>query len=98
MEVSNTGSRDGETVLQVYVACESQYAPVHPRLCGFKRISLKSGETKRFEVQLDQFTDTVINDEGERCKVVHYALYAGLGQPDELSVNLIGVRPVKIEK
>ena len=50
------------------------------------------------QVQLDQFTDTVINDEGERCKVVHYALYAGLGQPDELSVNLIGVRPVKIEK
>ena len=98
MEVSNTGDRDGETVLQVYVACESPCSPVHPRLCGFRRIALKSGETKRFDVTLDQYTDTVINDEGERCRVGHYTLYAGLSQPDELSVRLTGVCPVTIRK
>ena len=97
-EVCNTGDRDGETVLQVYVACESQYSPVHPRLCGFRRISLKSGETKRFDVKLDQYTDTVINDEGERCRIEHYTLYTGLSQPDELSVRLTGVQPVVIRK
>lgn len=98
IEISNTGDWDGETVLQVYTACESPDAPLHPRLCGFRRIALKSGETKRFEVPLDQYTDTVINDTGERCKVEHYTLYAGICQPDELSVKLTGVQPVEIKK
>ena len=98
VEISNTGDRDGETVLQVYVACDSSYAPVHPRLCGFRRIALKRGETKAFEVQLDPYTDTVINDVGERCKVDHYTLYAGICQPDELSVKLTGIQPAVIQK
>ena len=86
------------SVLQVYVACDSSYAPVHPRLCGFRRIALKRGETKAFEVQLDPYTDTVINDVGERCKVDHYTLYAGICQPDELSVKLTGIQPAVIQK
>ena len=98
IEISNTGDQDGETVLQVYVACDSSYAPVHPRLCGFRRIALKRGETKAFEVQLDPYTDTVINDVGERCKVDHYTLYAGICQPDELSVKLTGIQPAVIQK
>jgi beta-glucosidase len=98
MEVSNTGDRDGETVLQVYVQCESPYSPLHPRLCGFRRVSLKGGETKQFDVPLDQYTNTVINDAGERCSVEHYTLYAGLNQPDETSVRLTGMRPRVIQK
>ena len=98
IEISNTGERDGETVLQVYTDCKSPYAPLHPRLCGFRRIALKRGETKSFEVPLDQYTDTVINDEGKRCKADHYTLYAGICQPDELSVKMTGVQPVEIEK
>lgn len=98
MEVSNTGDRDGETVLQVYVACDSPFAPVHPRLCGFRRVALKSGETKSFEVTLDPYTDTVIDEAGERRKAEHYTLYAGLSQPDEQSVRMTGTRPVEIKK
>ena len=98
IEISNTGNRDGETVLQVYTACESPDAPLHPRLCGFRRIALKSGETKLFDVPLDQYTNTVINEMGERCKVEHYTLYAGICQPDELSVKLTGILPVEIKK
>ena len=80
------------------MACNSPFAPIHPRLCGFKRISLNSKETKTCEVTLDPYTDTVINDAGERCKAEHYTLYAGISQPDELSVKLAGVRPVEIKK
>jgi beta-glucosidase len=98
MEISNTGDRDGETVLQVYVACDSPFAPAHPRLCGFRRVALKSGETKSFEVTLDPYTDTVIDEAGERRKAEHYTLYAGLGQPDDLSIRLTGIRPVEIKK
>ena len=98
VEISNTGERDGETVLQVYVACDSPFAPVHPRLCGFRRIALMSRETKMIDVLLDPYTDTVINDDGERCKAEHYTLYAGLCQPDEFSVKMSGTRPVEIKK
>ena len=98
MEISNTGERDGETVLQVYVACDSPFAPVHPRLCGFRRVALKSGETKSFEVTLDPYTDTAIDEAGERRKAEHYTLYTGLGQPDDLSIRLTGIRPVEIKK
>jgi len=98
MEISNTGDRDGETVLQVYVACDSPFAPVHPRLCGFRRVALKSSETKSFEVALDPYTDTVIDETGERRKAERYILYAGLCQPDEQSVRMTGIRPVEIKK
>ena len=98
MEISNTGDRDSETVLQVYVACDSPFAPVHPRLCGFRRVALKSGETKCFEVTLDPNTDTVIDEAGERRKAEHYTLFAGMSQPDELSVRLTGIRPIEIKK
>ena len=98
MEISNTGDRDSETVLQVYVACDSPFAPVHPRLCGFRRVALKSGETKCFEVTLDPNTDTVIDEAGERRNAEHYTLFAGMSQPDELSVRLTGIRPIEIKK
>ena len=98
MEISNTGDRDSETVLQVYVACDSPFAPVHPRLCGFRRVALKSGETKCFEVTLDPNTDTVIDEAGERRKAEHYTLFAGMSQPDELSIRLTGIRPIEIKK
>ena len=98
MEISNTGDRDSEGVLQVYVACDSPFAPVHPRLCGFRRVALKSGETKCFEVTLDPNTDTVIDEAGERRKAEHYTLFAGMSQPDELSVRLTGIRPIEIKK
>ena len=93
-EVENTGEMDGDTVIQVYVRCNSPYAPLHPRLCGFRRVSVKAGETKQAEIVLDQYTGSVINNAGERCPVEDYDLFVGLSQPDELSVSLTGVRPI----
>ena len=80
-EIINTGSRGGDALIQVYVACSSPFAPRHPRLCGFRRVSLEPGERKTVRIQLDPLTDTVVNDDGEREKISHYTLYVGLGQP-----------------
>ena len=98
VDVTNTGERDGATVIQVYVACDSPYAPIHPRLCGFRRISLKAGETQPVSVDLDRLTATVVNDEGDRIPAEHYTLYIGLSQPDEKSVSMTGVQPLIIRK
>lgn len=97
-EVTNTGAAAGDALVQVYVACESKWAPRHPRLCGFGKVFLQPGETKTIQILLDPLTDTVINDNGETVKATHYKLYIGLSQPDETSILLLGNVPLILYK
>lgn len=47
VEVTNTGSRDGEEVVQLYAnEPSSWHARAVRSLCGFSRVSLRAGETK----------------------------------------------------
>ena len=96
-EIENTGKMDGDAVVQVYVRCESPYAPVNPRLCGFTRVSVSAGEKKTVSLQLDRLTDTVVNEQGERVKSESLTLYVGLSQPDKKSIGLCGVQPAEIK-
>jgi len=96
--VENTGAMEGDAVVQIYAACESPYAPVHPRLCGFRRVSLKPGEKKTVTVPLDRLTGTVVNSEGERETVRKITFHVGLNQPDALSVSLTGQQPLVVEE
>ena len=52
-DVSNRGLRPGATVLQVY-AGPNPPSPEHPakRLCGFSRVELKPGETRRVVIDV----------------------------------------------
>ena len=95
-EVANTGSVGGDALIQVYVRCDSPFAPLHPRLCGFKKVSLAPGESGKVHVPLDPLTGTVVTDRGEFLKTDGYKLYVGLSQPDELSVSRTGAQPVII--
>ena len=97
MTVRNKGKRDGETIAQVYVACDSPLAPKHPRLCGFTRVMLKAGEEKEISVKLDPLTWTVVNEAGDREGVRRGTLHAGLYQPDELSEKLTGNKSIAIK-
>ena len=96
--VKNTGDRQGDAVVQAYVACESPDAPPRPRLCGFGRVALEAGEEKALSFRLDPLTDTVVDAEGNRQRVEHYTLYIGFGQPDEQSVAMTGEKPFSIRK
>ena len=98
MTVRNTGSRDGETVAQVYVQVDSDLASLHPRLCGFRRVALKAGESREISVKLDPLTWTAVNEEGSRVPVEQGTLYAGLYQPDGRSRELTGQKPVEIRR
>ena len=95
-DVSNKGKMSGDAVIQVYVRCESPDAPLHPRLCGFARISIPAGETRTVSVPLDKLTDTVVNEQGERIKAEKAVFFVGMSQPDEKSVSLCGVKPAEI--
>ena len=87
----------GDALVQIYVKCDSPYAPLYPRLCGFGKITLQPGERKMISVVLDPLTDTVISDSGKEVKADGYTLYAGLSQPDEFSVRMSGSKPVEIK-
>ena len=97
-QVVNEGTMAGEALVQVYVECDSPFAPVHPRLCGFRRISLLPGQRKTVTVPIDPLTATVIDDHGDEIKAPGYKLFVGLSQPDAESVRMSGVQPVIISE
>lgn len=97
-EVINTGKMTGDVLIQVYVACDSLWAPLHPRLCGFRKETLCPGEKRKITIALDPLTDTVVNDKGEKEKVSHYKIYVGLSQPEDDLALKTGSYPVMIEK
>ncbi len=51
LTVSNTGSRDGATVAQVYLL--SRNGEVQQRLVGFQRVDLAAGASARVDLQID---------------------------------------------
>jgi beta-glucosidase len=51
--VENTGARDGDEVAQIYYRHVNSNVP-HPKLalCGFSRVSLKSGDSKQVTIRI----------------------------------------------
>ena len=90
LAVTNTGEFDTDEVVQVYIRdLESPYEVKNYRLCGFKRISLNAGESRQVSLTLDKNAFTLVNDEGERVSGSgKYRLWAGISQPDALSLSL----------
>lgn len=95
--VSNEGNMDGDAVIQVYVGVNHPCAPLHPRLCGFRRVTVPSGQSVKICVPLDPLRDTVVNEEGNRVQCSDLTYYVGMSQPDEYSVNLCGVNPIMLK-
>ena len=96
VKVTNTSDVDAETVVQVYVKDQtSKWEVVNTKLAGFARVALKAGESKEVAVKLDPLAFTVVTDEGERIRDGKtFDVYAGLSQPDERSVELMGQAPL----
>lgn len=96
--VSNTGDRDVEEVVQVYIkALDSADATPNERLCGFARVSVKTGGQAVVQVPVDRDALTVINDEGEKVSGgSRYAVSVGFGQPDARTEELTGKKCRKI--
>ncbi|MDW5290296.1 fibronectin type III-like domain-contianing protein [Formosa sp. PL04] len=67
VEVRNSGSRDGDEVVQLYVTDEKGSTPRPIRqLEGFERLHLKAGETKTVEFTIAPRQISMINKKGVR--------------------------------
>ncbi|HEX7844503.1 MAG TPA: fibronectin type III-like domain-contianing protein, partial [Chitinophagaceae bacterium] len=81
--VKNTGSRDGEEVVQLYVSHQnaSGKAPIRS-LKGFQRIALKAGESKTVSFTLTAEQFSLVNEEGKTYQPTgKIVVSAGGGQP-----------------
>jgi beta-glucosidase len=83
--VQNTGLRDGEEVVQVYVTDEKASVSVPLRsLVAFQRVALKAGEKQTIRFALPGRAFSVVNEEGQRIvEPGKYTLAVGGGQPDK---------------
>lgn len=62
LDVTNTGSHDGDEVVQLYLRhVVSSVSQPAMQLCGFKRLSLKAGETKQVELLVGEADLSIIN-------------------------------------
>ncbi|MBE6760255.1 MAG: glycoside hydrolase family 3 protein [Ruminococcaceae bacterium] len=88
--VTNKGGVDVDEVVQLYIRSdESEFEVRNHRLCGFKRVSLKAGESKTVELVLPESAYEVVDNSGKRFVAGgSYSLWAGISQPDELSQKL----------
>ncbi len=65
--VSNTGKRDGDEVIQLYISDRQASVPVPIRkLVGFRRISLKAGESQQVSFSIDPRELSLIADDTRR--------------------------------
>lgn len=96
VNVTNTGSRSAEDVLQVYI--KSENGVKNHSLCAFERVSLFDGESRTINVNIPESAFETVDDNGVRAvRSGRYTLYAGFTQPTELSEKLYGGRCVSVE-
>ena len=90
--VQNSGARDTEDVLQLYIRdTESPFEVPRCKLCGFKRIRLGAGETMEFEMVPYRKAYTVVDDDGNRIPGSgKYRVWAGFCSPGEKGEQLCG--------
>ncbi len=78
--VANTGSRDSDEVVELYVAKPGDSA--HPVLAGFSRVHLKSGASQKVSFDLDARRLSQVDAAGKRhVEPGKYVLSLGGGQP-----------------
>ena len=97
--VYNSGDQEVTETIQVYVKnSKSPYAPLHPALAAFSRITVQPGETLEKTLTLDESAFTIVDEKGQRQTAAGtFEVYAGFSQPDERSVELMGCAPVRLE-
>ncbi|WP_111709301.1 glycoside hydrolase family 3 N-terminal domain-containing protein [Lutibacter citreus] len=95
VEVTNTGNFDIDEVAQLYISplVNTDNLPL-TSLKGFKRISLKKGETKTVEFKVLANELKVINSEGEKVwRKGDYKVIVGNSSPSALSERLGAATP-----
>jgi len=84
LKVTNTGSRDGDEVVQVYISDRTGADRPIKRLRGFKRVNIKKGETKTVSIPVAVRDLEYWNDAKKKFEVVpgKYEVQVGASSAD----------------
>ena len=85
VDLKNVGDCQAEEVVQVYISApDSTIQRPLRELCGFEKIGLKAGESKRVEVEIDRYAGAVWDESEERWLVEkgRYVLNVGRSSRD----------------
>ena len=84
LKVTNTGSRAGAEVVQVYVAAPANAGEPPHQLKGFAKVSLKPGETQPVTITLDRRAFSIWDVKANRWVVVqgNWKIFAGTSSRD----------------
>ena len=95
--VENTGDRQTEDVVQLYIKDNSPWAVPNHSLCGFARVSLEPGQSVQLEISIPDSAFESVDDQGIRAVTgTAFTLFAGTCQPDPLSQQLSGTSCVSV--
>ncbi len=99
IKVKNAGDMDAEEVVQVYSKpLEFDSHGLNWSLCAFGRVFLHAGEEKRVIIPVPKRAFECVTDDGRRIKAGrHFRLYIGGSQPDAVSCEKLGVKPVELD-
>jgi len=82
-EISNTGSRNGDEVAELYLTPPSFEGAPRLALRGFQRVSLKAGEHRKITFELSPRDLSFVGADGTRQVMPGaYSVSVGSGQPD----------------
>jgi beta-glucosidase len=82
-DVSNTSTRDGDEVAELYIKPPQSAMTPQVELEGFKRIHLRAGETLQVEFVLYARQLSEVDAQGNRAVVPgDYSIFVGGGQPE----------------
>jgi beta-glucosidase len=81
-EVKNSGQRDGDEVVQLYLTYPKLPGAPTRALCGFQRVHIPAGNTKHVHLTIDPRSLSHVNESGDRRIAAGlYTLSIGGGQP-----------------
>ena len=82
VDVKNTGSRDGDEVVELYINFPKVEGAPLRALRGFTRVHFKAGEQKRVKLTLSPRDLSYVNETGDRLvSTGDYVITVGGGQP-----------------
>lgn len=81
-DVKNTGQRDGDEVVQLYLTYPQLPGAPTRALCGFQRVHVPAGKTQHVHLTIDPRSLSHVNESGDRrIAAGSYSLSVGGGQP-----------------
>jgi beta-glucosidase len=91
VDVKNTGKRDGDEVVQLYISFPKLAGAPLKALRGFTRVHLKSGETQHVKLNLAPRDLSYVNEAGDRMVTAgDYLITVGGGQPGTAAAHADG--------